>query len=191
MTYPLNIPTTPTVRRLTVSDVPCVAIDLKDDQGGTYEVILQADDWAAARDLTPAWRIATEYEKPRVISKAPAASLHHQWTYRGAYLRLEHFLMKPPYGHTVRFLDGSTLNLIRSNLVVRPKGARTIEAPPVEREPTLKELRTEALATAILEKRDWRAAIEAATEAHKARAKAKAAATRAAKKAASEAREAA
>jgi hypothetical protein len=49
----------------------------------------------------------------------------------------------------VRHLDGNTLNFVRSNLIVRPKGARTIPLPKRERPETAREKRLNAIVDAM------------------------------------------
>ena len=107
------------------------AVFLRDQGGKHYEAHVEVEDWRSAVAVSPFWRVEVAYEVPQVISTDNAAILHSARTWRPLCLFMKNFIMAPPYRETVRFLDSNTLNFVRSNLVVRPKGARTI---PTKRE---------------------------------------------------------
>ena len=142
-------PEMPSATPLIIGDVPCVALRLPDERGVYHTAILEAQDWQRAHALTPEWQIADRFGKLHVVSLASAVILHDQRSLRDMKLQLSKFVMRPRHGHTVRFLDGDTLNLVRSNLVTRPKHVRTVPTVRPDKPLTAKERRMEAIVEAV------------------------------------------
>ncbi len=125
--------------------VRVLTIVLEDEQGNEHAVRIDENDWTAACGLTPVWHVEHPYGKPGVVSTDHRAVGHRQHSWRDFSLSLARFIMEPPRGQTVRFLDGSPLNLARSNLVCRPKWAPTVPKPATSRPPTARERRLDAI----------------------------------------------
>ncbi len=127
----MTIPTdqTPEARRYLGEDgTACVCVILNDEAGLPHEVFVDEHDWHSALAVTPSWRIVHRYEPsvPLVIASGAGTLTHPERSKRDDWLRLANLIMEPPERETVRFLDGNPCNLVKFNLAVRPKGARTI-----------------------------------------------------------------
>ena len=127
----MTIPTdqTPEARRYATDDgASCVCVILKDEAGLPHEVFADEHDWDKALAVAASWSVVHRYEPsvPLVISEGPGTLRHPERSKRDHWLLLANLIMEPPERETVRFLDGNPFNFSKHNLVVRPKGTRTI-----------------------------------------------------------------